>query len=126
MARLADQATLAEGEHMGSELHITRAEEWWDSEKSPLPRAEWHAFARTRPDLVEDGWVQWAHIGQEPVFFLQAGNEPSLTWLDGQVTVTGADVDDINPLAAIAEALGAKMFDDDGEEYAAFEPPVSG
>jgi hypothetical protein len=106
------------------ELHITRAEEWTASNETPIPREDWHRVAKSTATLIEDGWVDWADIGSEPVFYLRSLEGPSLVWWSGEVTVTGSNADDLHDLTALAELMSARLVGDDGEEYADFDEPA--
>lgn len=68
---------------MGYELHITRADFSWESEKTPIPLAEWLEFAGKSPALTECGWIDWDDLGRVPVyaFICADGAEVSLRWI---------------------------------------------
>ncbi len=105
---------------MGYQLHITRADDWIDSENHPIPRAEWHTFADSRPDLRREGTVTWGDIGEEPIFehTCTNGSEVSLWWREGEVKIAGAyDREAIDTLYPMARELGANLIGDDGEHY---------
>lgn len=78
------------------DLHITRALSWLEVNRYPISREEWNEYARRHPAMVEDGWVQWS---------------------GGEVVVTGPVDGYIEELVAIAEALDAKVIDEDGQRY---------
>ncbi len=105
---------------VGYELHITRAEESYDSEEVPILLDEWLGYAASSPLLAERGWVQWTDIGRVPVFAYACGDgiEVSLTFDGAQINVKGV-LDDLGALelAKIAEDLQANLIGDDGERY---------
>jgi hypothetical protein len=111
---------------MGYELHITRAENWWESQDTPIPLADWRALVREDPELEETGVAEastpegrlryenqglsvWsAHPGGERVWF---------DWRDGCVIVKNPDEPVIAKMISVAERLGARVQGDDGELY---------
>ncbi|WP_238015036.1 hypothetical protein KZZ52_33900 [Dactylosporangium sp. AC04546] len=104
---------------MGYDLHITRAEDWLDAEARPIGRDEWNSYAGRHPDMVAEGWVEWADVGREPIYDWPSGNEErsSLSWRNGEVVVTGVYTDHLPGLVTIAADLGANLIGDDGERY---------
>jgi hypothetical protein len=105
---------------MGYELHITRAEDWLDSEENPIAREEWLSFARERNDLVEAGWIDHGSAGREPVFEWvdEKGKKASLFWSESAVTISGAHGEvSLQGLVLLAVQLEGRLFGDDGEEY---------
>ena len=101
-------------------LHITRAENWYDSDETPIQLADWLGYAASNPLLVERGWVEWSDVGRVPVFacVCRDGVETSLTWSDGRIRVKGVQ-NNIGALelAKVAEDLEANLIGDDGERY---------
>ncbi len=102
---------------MGYELHITRAADWVDSEGQPIGRAEWAAYADRHPELVANGWVEWADIGREITYDCtdKYGQVARLSWRHGHVVVTCGE--DYSKLLAIATDLGARLVGDEDEVY---------
>jgi len=41
---------------MGDEFHITRTDDWADSEKQPISLDEWLAYIRSDPEMRLDGY----------------------------------------------------------------------
>ena len=113
---------------MGYELHITRAENSYDSEVAPILLAEWLGYAANSPLLAEREWIQWTDIGRVPVFAYARGDGAAISLaLDGaQIRVKGV-LDDVGELelVKIAEDLQANLIGDDGERYttAGIVPP---
>ncbi|GAA4264304.1 hypothetical protein [Dactylosporangium darangshiense] len=104
---------------MGYNLHITRAEHWLDADGEPIGRQEWNAYASGHPAMQHAGWIEWKDVGREAVYDWPAGYEDrsSLSWRNGEVTVTGVYTDYIPGLVAIAADLEANVVGDDGERY---------
>lgn len=95
---------------MGYELHITRAERWYESEDHPISEEEWESFARNDPSLVLDGTV-YGHVCAD-------GETVSLRWSGGEILVKGVRGRKAAAgLVRMAEALGARLLGDDGEVY---------
>lgn len=107
---------------MGYELHITRAADAMDSEEHPIAFDEWITFARARPALREDGYLDLAHIGRQPLFtwISSGGGAVCFHWDAGQVTLSGAHAPDVDrtALADLAAELTANLVGDDCELYA--------
>ncbi|MGW3668746.1 hypothetical protein [Streptomyces sp. NPDC005141] len=98
---------------MGYELHITRAADAMDSEEHPVAFDEWITFARERPALREEGFLDLAHIGPQPLFTWNSagGGAVCFHWDAGQVTLSGAHGPDVDrkALADLAAELAANL-----------------
>ena len=107
---------------MGYELHITRAEEWLDSDDAPILLDEWLRYAEGSPLLALGGWIEWSDLGRVPVFAYTCadGDKASLTWDGAQILVKGVR-DDVGvlDLLKVAEHFHANLIGDDGERYTA-------
>ena len=94
-------ATRGKIRRMGYEIHITRAEEWFDNEESQIPRAEWLA--------VGDSWFDW---------------------FEGNLDTKNPDHATLAKALALAGVLAARVQGDDGERYESpddfFRPPERG
>ncbi|WP_329336722.1 hypothetical protein OG866_20675 [Streptomyces sp. NBC_00663] len=112
---------------MGYELHITRTADAMDTEEHPIAFVEWITFARTRRALREDGYLDLAHIGRQPLFtwISPGGGAVCFHWDAGQVTLSGAHAPDVDrmALADLAAELTANLVGDDGEYYAGSPGP---
>lgn len=107
---------------MGYELHITRAEDWGESEQHPITWTEWK-------DLVEDdselGFSETDRIGFENQSGEQAlvdwlgekKQESCLHWFDGRIESKHPSDALIAKMVEIAERLGGNVQGDDGERY---------
>ena len=97
---------------MGYDVHITRAEEWYDSAETPITLEEWVAYAESDPDLQrnpENG---------EAFFDLRVGaDEAWLDWSDGDILTKNPTEPVIAKMAQVATALGANVQGDEGERY---------
>lgn len=52
---------------MGYELHISRAAEYYDSDRHPIALDEWLAYAESRPTLNVGGWLGWDE-DRQPIY----------------------------------------------------------
>jgi hypothetical protein len=104
---------------VGYDLHITRADDWIDGEKTPISRQRWKAFAAGEGRLTVGGWFD-ADIGRQPAWTYTSsdGKDFSLSWRNGIVDVTGRFSDQAcRELAGLATALGAQLVGDEGESF---------
>lgn len=85
---------------MGHELHVTLAEDWAEAETRPIPEAE---FRLDRPDPSRD--MAGRPFGRDALWFDR-----------GQITIKNPSEASVAKLKAIAQALGARLVGDDGEE----------
>jgi hypothetical protein len=111
---------------MGYELHITRAENWWDSEASPIALADWRALVRDDPEFEETGVAEAAtpegtlRYENEGLSLWSAhpnGEQVWFDWRDGCVIVKNPDEPTIAKMVGVAELLGARVQGDEGETY---------
>ncbi len=106
---------------MGYELHISRAEEYYDSAERPIPLIEWLSYAENNPALGVGGWLGW-NEDRQPIYEYTCtdGNLMSLTWFEGAIEIKGHfDGDPYQEFGSIAEDLQAHLHGDDGERYTA-------
>jgi hypothetical protein len=103
---------------MGYDLHITRAEDWGESEKTPITKEEWEAVIAADPELRLDpdndrfdrfqaNWIDPAS-GEERGWF---------AWSDGEISTKNPDRAQLAKMLQLAERLGAQVQGDDGEKY---------
>src|SRR4051794_35366569 len=107
---------------MGYELHITRAEESYDSEEAPILLDEWLRYAEDSPLLALAGWIEWSDLGRVSVFAYACADEEkaSLAWDGAQILVKGVrDEVSVLDLLKAAAHLQANLIGDDGERYTA-------
>ena len=67
------------GADMGYTLHVTRAEDWTESEARPLTAAEWRAYVAREPSLEPgpDGDVTWTPAPAMPPLLLRWHASPT-------------------------------------------------
>jgi hypothetical protein len=123
---------------VGYEVHITRADEWTESEAVPILLGEWLAYVKSDPEMRLDGravasTVDGGAIEMESeglaVWTKYSGNEVdgNIAWMMhdcGRVTAKNADEEIIGKMMRIASALRARVIGDDGEEYGAQATPA--
>jgi hypothetical protein len=125
---------------MGYDIHITRAEEWSESETTPITLEEWIAHARSDPALRVDvidgradstlpdgqvlsikvkGLVAWFGKGAEP------SRQPLawFSWSEGSIDARNPDTATLRKMHEIAKALNARVQGDEGELYNADGQP---
>jgi len=117
---------------MGVELHITRKENWYDEEPAQdILLAEWLQYVSEDPEFRLDNYAQvdvpnkgilrveeegiavWTAYSGEGV----GQNHAWFTYWRGCVIVKNPGQEIINKMVAVAEALGAKVQDDEGTVY---------
>jgi hypothetical protein len=116
---------------MGYDVHITRADEWFDGELAPITLDEWIAIVRSDPELRPEPaasaslpggdslevalpglvvWTGWSQHGRsEAVIYLWHSR--------GCITSRPMDDQVLAKLHRIAQRLRARLVGDDGEEY---------
>jgi len=99
---------------MSYDLHIHRAENFFDAQEAPIPADEWRMFAAGQPQLTPAGD---APLGDEPLY-TWGDDGPTYMLYEGEITVTGCrDGQDIENARSIAAGLSARLQGDDGEFY---------
>ena len=116
---------------MGYDVHITRAEEWSESEASPITLEEWVAYVASDPEMRLDGFAE-AQLPSGDVLRVEGkglsvwtawpgeGRSEGHAWMDhrgGRIVVKNPDPAILKKMCAIAERLGARVRGDDGETY---------
>ena len=122
---------------MGYDLHITRADEWFENEGLEIDAAEWLAYVESDPEMRLDGYAE-ASVGEGKVLRYESeglavwttysGHERdgNMAWFDlrsGNVVVKNPDEEIIAKMCDIAEGLNARVQGDDGELYPLEESP---
>lgn len=124
---------------MGYDLHITRAQDWTDSESIPITGAEWKALVASDPQLeligaaeaaAPDGVLRYENPGLARWSGHTTDEEVWFDLRQGRVVVKNPDEATIAKMVAVASALGARVVGDDGETYDSSgvppgPPPVS-
>lgn len=115
---------------MGYELHITRREEWSDTDSEGITLEEWLQYVVEDKELELTngfeskigteitkteipGFCYWNAYPQE----LEPGYRPWLCYRDGGIDTKNPDYPTIRKMIQIATALNAKVQGDDGELY---------
>jgi hypothetical protein len=99
---------------MGVEFHITRAENWFENDDSQITAEEWLSYIQNDPELrlnTENGEYSAIWLG------LSKHEEPWLDWSSGNIYTKWPDTALYRKMLQIAEALKAKIQDDDGNVY---------
>jgi hypothetical protein len=110
---------------VGYELHVTRASNWLDAEDHPIPEADWVALVQRDPELRVDYESPYTRRGPNgtkvtihPVEWLGDPSRDTVFWYDqGEITTKDPTEEATAKLKALAVALSARLFGDDGEEY---------
>lgn len=116
---------------MGYEVHITRADDWMNSEGNPISLDEWIAYVRSDPEMRLDGFAEvtlqdgrvlrtegeglavWTAYSGDGV----DGNHAWFDHWEGRIVVKSPDEEIVDKMIEIARSLGARVFGDDGEAY---------
>ena len=116
---------------MGYDVHITRAEEWSDSEATPITLDEWLAYVASDPEMRLDGFAE-ARTPKGEVIRIEGkglsvwtawpgeGRDEGHAWMDhrrGRIVVKNPDSAILKKMGSIAEQLGAQVRGDEGETY---------
>ena len=98
---------------MGYAFHITRAEDWADSESNPISREEWESVANEFAALREDGYIAWRSIGHQKIYAVRH-ETASFSWREGRIDIEGYFSDAVEAVANnLAAMLGGKVQGDD-------------
>jgi hypothetical protein len=115
---------------MGYELHITRRDDWADTETPDIPIDEWLAYVHSDNELeLTNGYE--IKIGTETEFQNRPGycewnshpteKEPNarpwFSYWKGSIDTKNPDAPTIRKMIQIASSLNAKVQGDDGEIY---------
>lgn len=105
---------------MGYDLHITRAEEFFNTKGNEIPLEEWLGYVKRDPTLTLQ------REGPFPDMVLWSGDQVCgrseypdawLQWLDGYIYTKNPDLPLIRKMVLIARDLNAKVQGDDLEVY---------
>ncbi|MEU8164934.1 hypothetical protein AB0B97_00345 [Micromonospora sp. NPDC049004] len=113
---------------MAYELHITRADEYFDSEEHPITFEEWLQYADANPALTIGGRLN-SGVGLQPIyeFTCSNGDVVSMTWFEGAIEIKGHfEGIAFREFGDIVGDLQANLLGDDGERYTAsgVQPPL--
>ena len=115
---------------MGYDVHITRAEEWMQSEEFPIPLDEWLAYVAGDPEMRLDGYAEVQIAGDVlrvesegmAVWTAYTGHGigGNLAWFNhdsGKIRVKNPDEEIIGKMRQIAEKLDSNVIGDEDEHY---------
>ncbi|MGY0466325.1 hypothetical protein ACW14Y_39585 [Kitasatospora sp. cg17-2] len=98
---------------MSYDFHITRAENWPESEQFPIERREWEMMADAHPELFQEGYFVSSGIGRQPVYTI-SGEVISFSWGVGRIDISGVFTDKVMGIAeSLASQLKAAVVGDD-------------
>jgi prepilin-type processing-associated H-X9-DG protein len=116
---------------MGYDVHITRKKEWSDKKGPKISLAEWIALVKADPDMRLDGYAE-AELEDGSILrveneglsvwtaYSRHGEKGNMAWFDfhrGNVDVKNPDLEILQKMWSLAQALSAKVQGDDGEFY---------
>ena len=106
---------------MGYDVHVTRAEPWWDEDGPAVHPEEWAAVVAADPALepVAEARAAAGLAYESPGLARLGPDGPWLEWRDGRIVAKDPDPATLAKLHEIARALGggARVQGDDGEPY---------
>jgi hypothetical protein len=99
---------------MGVDLHITRADHWAENEHAQITSADWLSYVASDPELsfVSKNGRHFARWNGASKY-----EEPWLDWFNGNISTKWPDTALYEKMLKVAQALGAKVQDDDGTNY---------
>ncbi len=113
---------------MGYDIHITRAESYYENDGQWIRANEWLSYVSGDPELKLAGYngeyfALWSGKSKYP--------DPWLDWFEGNIFSKNPDDPITNKMVEIAKLLGAKVQGDHGEVYIGggrknFVPPPPG
>ncbi len=116
---------------MGYDVHITRASDWTESEKSPITLNEWKLYVQSDPEMRLDNFAEATTTAGEKlrideegiaVWTAYSGHDPNgnMAWFGhcrGEITVKNPDAEILQKMRQIAASLGAQVMGDEREAY---------
>ena len=117
---------------MGYDLHVTRAEDWFDSENFPIHMDEWLSLVESDPEMRLDGYTEVVVPGEGVILrnekdgiavwtaWSKNGVDGNCAWFfysDGEISVKNPDAEIRVKMFKIAKMLNAMVKGDDGENY---------
>jgi len=104
---------------MGWEVHLTRAEDWSQSDERPIAADEWLAVVEGDPELrIDRANGPYFAVWSGPCSYPEGG---WFDWTDGCITTKHPDRAILGKLLQLGEKLGGVVQGDDGEVYARAE-----
>ena len=112
---------------MGYDLHITRAENWWENQGKEVRENEWRELIEADAELCLSGFAEANSSHGEMIRYENAllttwSGHPNLdvVWFDfrgGNVVIKNPDEATLTKMQQIAQKLNAKVQGDEGEIY---------
>jgi hypothetical protein len=102
---------------MGYDVHITRKNDWSESEGPVISEAEWREAIAADPELSLDENTRVEMADSEFIFAAWKGREAAMGHYAGEITAKNADQSLLRKMVQIAKRLNAKVQGDDGEVY---------
>lgn len=116
---------------MGYEVHITRKTDWFDKDGPIISLEDWKAYVSSDPDMRLDGYAEATTRNGEvlrvedeglAVWTAYSGHgiNGNMAWLypgSGGIIAKNPDEEILQKMFEIAQALGAHVVGDEGEEY---------
>ena len=100
---------------MGYEIHITRKNEWSDEDGPEISLEDWKAYIASDPEMRLDGYAE-ATMENGDVFRTEHDGIAVWTAYSG-IVAKNPDREILAKMFEIAQALGARVVGDEGEEY---------
>ncbi|HYG73828.1 MAG TPA: hypothetical protein VEK08_02250 [Planctomycetota bacterium] len=111
---------------MGYDVHITRAENWFDSEENAISHQEWKQYVNRDKELRPEGCIEFeTDEGLVEADVLAWGTEEDLAlhWYSGRITAKNPSPAGIAKMFQIAQHFNARVQGDEGEFYGASGEP---
>jgi hypothetical protein len=100
---------------VGYEFHITRAENWVESDQRPITAEEWLAVVAADPELrIDEENGPYFAVWSGPCSYEGGG---WFDWSDGCISTKNPDRAILGKMLRLATQLGAVVQGDDGEVY---------
>lgn len=99
---------------MGYNLYVTRRKDWWDEAGPSISVEEWRAYVAGDAELRMD-----ASLGEHTALWSGSSEHesPWIAWNEGNLESKYPDPLLVKKMAAIAEALGARLKGEESETY---------
>jgi hypothetical protein len=106
---------------VGYDIHIHRADEWFNSSAARIAREEWLRVVEQSDDLIIDTewWIGRADGGKECAVVL-SGHPEVVLWYDeddGKIVSKNPGRPGVIRMVEIAKVLNARVQGDEGEFY---------
>jgi hypothetical protein len=116
---------------VGYDVHITRAEDWLQSNDAPITLTEWKDYIQSDPEMRLDSYAEASTQTGETIRYESQGLgvwtaysgheiDGNMAWFgfcDGRIVVKNPDEEILRKMCAIAAKLGARVQGDDREFY---------